>query len=928
MSKNDNYNKNRNTRYEWLLLFAIIIIILLTKLIGVTTVSDNSVNVDENGYPVTDKTLSDLNYPGVKIAVMTGSEWVYDLQKEFSDAQILYYDTQADIYNAISTGRADAGLGYPSQKKELRTSHPDLAFIKEPVADMDYGFGTPKTEKGEKLCAEFSEYMKMITENGEYKRIRDKWEDPDRTGDVMDDHTFTGEKGDLKIVTGGMWVPMTFYEGKKLTGVFVELAYDFCEYAGYTPTVEAVTYTAELTGLASGRYDLMADVIRTNSERDDSICITDELYNDSVYLCIKSERRQTTVSKAQLFVSKLKESANKSLVQADRYKLLVSGLGVTLGLTLISVILGTILGTLICFMRMSSNPLCASFASLYIRLFRGIPILVTMLVMYYVVFRDMGLSAFGVSVIAFTVDFSAYCAEIFRSGICSVPAEQKRAARALGFTHLQAFEKVVLPQAMIHIIPVYIGQCISTLKITSIAGYISVEDLTKASDIIRSKTYEAFFPLLITAIVYFMLSTLMAKLLGLVAERIDPANRTVPEDIRTVVNSFVPGRNPVIRSNSPKGHGEGVEDREVLLKVEHLKKSYADAAPLKDLSCQVYDRDIISVIGPSGTGKSTLLNLINRLEEPDGGKIYFEGKDCLSKENDVNALRQRIGMVFQSFNLFDHITIIENLVLAQTDLLKRSREEAALRGMELLYMVGLADKALCFPKQLSGGQQQRVAIVRAVTMDPRMILLDEPTSALDPAMVGEVLAVIKNLAKQGMTMMIVTHEMNFAKDVSNRVFFLDEGVILEEGSPEEIFDAPKNDKTRRFIRNTRSTEISLTEEEASFNEGINSITQFAVRHMISRRLMMKMQLLLEELCFKTVIPMVKGRPVMKVCFEVSNNNKENEENDIVKMTVSYAGEDKDPLTCMDDISRPMVNSACRKMEFRHKDGRCSINIVV
>ncbi len=926
MSVNKNDNTKKNTRYEWLLLLVIVILLLLTRITEVTTVSDIPAAVDENGYPITDKTLEDLNYPGVKIAVLSGSEWVYEIQKKYSEARVLYFDTQSDIYNAISSGKADAGVGYVSQKEALKTSHPELAFITEPFSEIEYGFGTPNTEKGEMLCEEFNEYLRMIIENGEYERIKAKWEDPDRTGDVMGNYSFTGEKGELKIATGGMWMPMTYYEGSKLTGVFVELAYGFCAYEGYIPTVEAVTYTAELTGLASGKYDLLADVVKMNSERKESVRVTDQLYKDASYICVKTERTQIPVSRASTFVSELKRSAYASLVQSERYKLLISGLGVTLGLTVISVVLGTILGALICFMRMNANPFCASFASLYIRLFRGIPILVTMMIMYYVIFRDMGLSAFAVSVIAFTMDFSAYCAEMFRSGICSVPAEQIRAARGLGFTRSKAFVKVVLPQATIITVPVYVGQCIATLKVTSIAGYISVVDITKASDIIIGKTYEAFLPLLITAVVYFTLSTIMTKLLEIAAKRIDPANRTVPEDVRTVVNTFVPGRIPIVKNDAKQGRGE---DRKVLLKVDHLKKSYGDVTPVNDLSCQVYDRDIISLIGPSGTGKTTFLHLINQLEKPDEGEIYFEGKNCLSKDFDINVLRQRIGMVFQSFDLFGHITIIENLMLAQTELLKRSREEAALRGMELLYMVGLADKALCFPEQLSGGQQQRVAIVRAVAMDPRMLLLDEPTSALDPAMVGGVLAVIRNLAKHGLTMLIVTHEMNFAKDVSNRVFFMDEGVILEEGSPDEIFDDPKNDKTRRFIRNTRSLEISLTEDVVSFDEGINSILRFAVRHMISRHLMMKMQLLLEELCFKTVIPMVKGRPVMKVSFEVNDNNEAGDDNeDIVSMTVTYAGEDKDPLAGADEISRSLINSACRKLEFVHKNGSCSVNITV
>ena len=913
-------NKKRNTRFEWPLLLLIIILILLTKIVGTTTVSDASATVDENGYPVTDKTLDDYDYPGVRIAMLTGAEVVYEIQQRYSEARLTYYDTQADIYNAISSGKADVGCGYLSQREELKASHPELAFIPEPVAELDYGFATQNTEKGKQLSKEFSEYLRMIIENGEYQKLKDKWEAPDRTGDVMANYTFSGENGQLRIVTGGLWVPMTFYEGKKLTGEFIEMAYGFCEYAGYIPSVEAVTYAAELTGLSTGKYDLMADIVRMDTDKTDDICVTDQLYYLDTYLCVKAETEQATVSKASLFWSKIKTSVYKSLIQSKRYELLASGLLVTLGLTLLSVFMGTILGTLLCAMRMSRNPLLASFASLYIRIFRSIPVLVSMMVMYYVIFKNMGLSAFAVSVIAFTIDFSAYSAEIFRSGISSVPVEQVKAARALGFSRSQSFGKVVLPQAMINIVPVYIGQCLATLKMTSIAGYISVEDLTKASDIIRSKTYEALCPLLITALVYFILSALMTKLFEIAARKVDPANRTVPEDIRTIVGAYVPGRESLIRSDA--GHTKEGE-REVLLKVDHLNKRYEDVTPINDVSFRVYDRDIISVIGSSGTGKSTLLYLINQLEKPDSGEIYFEGKSCLGRETDLNALRQRIGMVFQTFNLFGHLTIIENLMLAQTELLHRSREDAAARSMELLHMVGLEDKALSFPEQLSGGQKQRAAIVRAVAMDPRMILMDEPTSALDPTMVGEVLTVIKKLAKQGLTMMIVTHEMGFAKDVSNRVFFLDEGVILCEGSPHEILDDPKNEKVRQFIKRTKVLEITLRADDPSYIDAIKCINQFAVRHMISRHVMMNMQIVLEELCFNSIIPNVRGRKEMKICFEAGKDSE-----DTVRMTATYAGENKDPLEGMDEISRALINNICRQIEHSSADGINTVDILI
>ena len=226
-----------------------------------------------------------------------------------------------------------------------------------------------------------------------------------------------------------------------------------------------------------------------------------------------------------------------------------------------------------------------------------------------------------------------------------------------------------------------------------------------------------------------------------------------------------------------------------MIKVEHLQKAYPGGVmPLKDVNCEIREGDIVCIIGPSGTGKSTFLNLINRLEMPTGGRIWFEGEDTTAKDYDDVMLRRKIGMVFQSFFLFSHLTIVENLMMGPVRLLKKSRQEAYDNAMRLLTSVGLGDKALSYPSELSGGQQQRAAIMRAVAMEPKVLLFDEPTSALDPTMVSEVLAVIRNLARQGMTMLVVTHEMKFAREVSTRVFYMDEGIIYEEGTPEQIFD--------------------------------------------------------------------------------------------------------------------------------------------
>ena len=236
-----------------------------------------------------------------------------------------------------------------------------------------------------------------------------------------------------------------------------------------------------------------------------------------------------------------------------------------------------------------------------------------------------------------------------------------------------------------------------------------------------------------------------------------------------------------------------------MIKVNNLQKSFKDLTVLKNITTEVSKGDVLCVIGPSGSGKSTFLRCLNMLETPTGGSIIFDGTDLTDKKTNLDLHRQKMGMVFQQFNLFPHMTIMENLTCAPLMLKKVTKEQAEAKALELLDRVGLADRADAYPEQLSGGQKQRVAIVRALCMEPDVMLFDEPTSALDPEMVGEVLDVMKTLAQQGMTMVVVTHEMGFAREVSNRVMFLDGGVIAEEGTPEDIFNNPQCDRLKSFL---------------------------------------------------------------------------------------------------------------------------------
>ena len=338
-----------------------------------------------------------------------------------------------------------------------------------------------------------------------------------------------------------------------------------------------------------------------------------------------------------------------------------------------------------------------------------------------------------------------------------------------------------------------------------------------------------------------------------------------------------------------------------MISVKHLRKEFPEATPLKDVCTEIEKGDVISIIGPSGTGKSTLLRCLNLLEKPTSGEILLEGEPITEKN--AHLVRRRMGMVFQSFNLFPHMTVIENIMKGPVELLGKSRQEAYDRGIELLRSVGLADRALRFPDELSGGQKQRVAIARTLAMEPEIVLFDEPTSALDPTMVGEVLAVIRKLAKDGLTMMIVTHEMNFARDVSTRVFYMDQGVIYEEGTPNEIFNHPQKERTRQFIKRLKVLEENITSREYDFI-GINTrLEEFGRKHMMDQKTIHGAQTVFEELCVQTILPQLGNDIRMRITLEYS------EASGHAQMRIFHNAKDFDPITCSDDLSMLLVNHA-------------------
>lgn len=357
-------------------------------------------------------------------------------------------------------------------------------------------------------------------------------------------------------------------------------------------------------------------------------------------------------------------------------------------------------------------------------------------------------------------------------------------------------------------------------------------------------------------------------------------------------------------------------NKEPLIVVNHLSKEFSNVTPLKDVSATIYKGDIISIIGPSGTGKSTFLRCLNHLETPTSGQIIIDGEDLSDDKVDINKVRQKMGMVFQSFNLFSHKKVIENIMMGQIDLLKISPQEAFDNSLKLLELVGLKDKAYSLPEELSGGQKQRVAIARTLSMQPEIILFDEPTSALDPTMVDEVLNVIRELARNGMTMLIVTHEMNFARHVSNRIFYMDEGIIYEDGSPEQIFEHPEKDKTRQFINKLKTFSIIFDKKNVDLQDSNNKTVDFCRKNYINPVLAYRLRLVEEEICFNHLMKIAEDKVTLNVEYDPQK--------ECIFVNILYDGEEFDFENNLDEVEAKLINGIISNVKKQRKDNHQGI----
>jgi polar amino acid transport system permease protein len=475
---------------------------------------------------------------------------------------------------------------------------------------------------------------------------------------------------------------------------------------------------------------------------------------------------------------------------------------------------GVILGLLLALMRLSTFAPVSGTAWCYIWFIRGTPVILQ-LVFLYDALPAVGirLDSFTTAVVGFMLNEAAFCAEIIRGGILSVDRRQSLAAASFGMGPFLTLRRIILPQAMRAILPGMANQTISMIKGTSIASVIFVNELTFRSQQIVGQNFKFFTVFAAAGVIYLIMTSAVAA-----AQFYLERNFSADAERKPRPAAVAGGETPAeavsptawmdtLSASQADGNAADVP----FVVCRNVQKSYGSKQILCGLDLTIKRGEVVVLMGPSGSGKSTLLRLVNHLEQLDWGEITVDGKyvgyvkqagDRLVPTRNLAGARAdaRIGMVFQHFNLFDHFTALENIMEAPVRVYGEATEKTRALGMSLLNAVGLSAHADHFPHRLSGGQQQRVAIARALAISPRLMLFDEPTSALDPELVGEVLAVIRRLAEAGMTMIVVTHEVRFAREVADRVVFIDEGRVIEQGLPEEVLDRPKHERTQRFLR--------------------------------------------------------------------------------------------------------------------------------
>ncbi|MBQ9605374.1 MAG: ABC transporter permease subunit [Firmicutes bacterium] len=488
--------------------------------------SDLAVKPSGSYENIEDMPLSEL--ADKRLGVMTGSLYEKFLKERYPNAPLSYFNNQPDMAAALSSDKIDGFCVPELTAKSFAAADASLTYLKEPFTKLDYAFAFPKEPSSEKLCTELNEFLAEIRSSGEYDEMKEVWFGDDESKKNIDMSDLTGENGTIKFATTGTFEPFSYVKDGQTVGFEVDIAVRFCRKYGYGMDISLMDFGAIIPGLTSEKYDMSACNITITEERAQSIRFSDPDYTANAVVMVRKMAANTT-NEAQEesvgFLSGLKQSFEKNFIREARWKLVVEGIATTLVITFFSTLFGTVLAFLICIFRRTESRLAILLSDIYVRILQGTPAVVLLMILYYIVFGKSGLNAVIVAIVGFSLNLAAYVSEMMRSGIESIDPGQIEAALALGFTEKQAFYKFIFPQAATRFLPVYRGEIVSLLKNTSIVGYIAVQDLTKMSDIIRSRTYEAFFPLIATALIYFALAWVITLILGKVEKMTDPKSK-------------------------------------------------------------------------------------------------------------------------------------------------------------------------------------------------------------------------------------------------------------------------------------------------------------------------------------------------------------------------------------------------------------------
>lgn len=472
---------------------------------------------ENNSQPITE--VSQINEDGCRLGILTGSTFDAIAKERFPNAQIEYYNTFSDMAIALTQGKLDTFWMDEPMARYMRNEFPYITYLEEFIDKEDYSFAFAKSSEGEALRDQMDAFIEKIEHDGTLDAIDEKWFGTDESVKTIDFDSLTGENGILDFATNSSSPPFVYIKDNTFAGYDIEIAVLFCKEYGYDIVIHDMDFTAIIPGITSGKYDFAAGCITITEERSESVSFAIPNYEGGIaVVVVDSELAESELS----FIESISQSFEKTFIREDRWKLIVQGIGTTVFISIYAGIIGTILGFAICMLRRSKNPILSMIAKVYITILQGTPTVVLLLILFFVVFATSSLDAVWIAIIGFALNLAAYVSEMIRTGIDAVDNGQIEASMAIGFNKYETFFFIVLPQAAKHFLPVYKGEFISLVKTTSIVGYVAIQDLTKMSDIIRSSTYEAFFPLISTAIIYFILAYVLTLVLNAIELKIDP----------------------------------------------------------------------------------------------------------------------------------------------------------------------------------------------------------------------------------------------------------------------------------------------------------------------------------------------------------------------------------------------------------------------